>query len=147
MSPSRTFAPLAAATLLRLTLGTMWLAHALLKVVVFTLPGTAQFFEANGLPGELVYPVVVAELAGGAAMVLGIYARQVALLLTPILLTAAWVHLPNGWVFNAEGGGWEYPVFLFVASVIVWLLGDGIFVLRRSARFAPPASVGEGFHP
>ena len=129
----------AAATVLRLSLGTMWISHALLKLVVFTLPGTVQFFESHGLPGALVYPVVAAELAGGVAMVLGIYARQLALLLTPILLGAAWIHLPNGWVFNTPGGGWEYPVFLFVASIVAWLLGDGAFALRRSARFAPAA--------
>jgi len=32
-----------AALLLRLSLGTMFVAHALLKYFVFTLPGTAQF--------------------------------------------------------------------------------------------------------
>ena len=42
-----------AATLLRISLGTMFVAHALLKYFVFTLPGTAQFFESLGLPGFL----------------------------------------------------------------------------------------------
>jgi putative oxidoreductase len=139
MSSSNPLALQAAATVLRLSLGVMWISHALLKLVVFTLPGSVQFFESHGLPGALVYPVVAAEIAGGVAMVLGIYARQVALLLTPILFGAAWVHLPNGWVFNTPGGGWEYPVFLVVASVVLWLLGDGVFVLRRSARFVPQA--------
>ena len=31
-------------TLLRISLGVMWVAHALLKLFVFTLPGTAKFF-------------------------------------------------------------------------------------------------------
>lgn len=139
MSTATTPSVRAAATALRLSLGAMWISHALLKIVVFTLPGTVQFFEAHGLPGGLVNPVVAAELLGGVAMVLGIYARQVALFLAPILLGAAWVHLPNGWVFNAQGGGWEYPMFLFVASLVAWLLGDGAFALRRSPRFAPAA--------
>jgi len=30
-------------TLLRISLGTMWVAHALLKLLVFTLPGTVDF--------------------------------------------------------------------------------------------------------
>lgn len=34
-----------AALLLRLALCTMFVAHGLLKVMVFTLPGTAGFFE------------------------------------------------------------------------------------------------------
>ena len=40
-----------AALLLRLALGTMFVAHGLLKVMVFTLPGTVGFFEQVGFPG------------------------------------------------------------------------------------------------
>jgi len=125
------------ATVLRVALGTMWISHALLKVLVFTLPGTAQFFASNGLPGALAYPVAAAELLGGAAIVLGLYGRQVSLLLVPVLLGAAWVHWPNGWVFTQPNGGWEYPAFLAVASLAHWLMGDGRFALRRSAWLAP----------
>lgn len=124
-------------TLLRAALGVMWIAHALLKVLVFTLPGTAQFFASIGLPGWLAYPIAVAEFAGGVAILLGLYARQVSLLLVPVMAGAAWVHLPNGWLFTAANGGWEYPVFLLVASIALWLQGDGAFALRRSSRFAP----------
>ena len=121
--------------LLRLSLGLMYLAHAGLKLFVFTLPGTAQFFVGHGLPGGLAYAVVAAEAVGGALLLLGVYPRQLALGLTPILLGAAWVHAPNGWVFNAPGGGWEYPVFLAAMSVVLWLSGDGAGALRRSGRF------------
>lgn len=123
------------ATLLRVSLGVMWLAHALLKLVVFTLPGTAAYFESIGFAGWVAYPIFLAELAGGLALILGVYARQVALLLVPVMGVAAWVHLPNGWVHTSSGGGWEYPVFLMVASISVWLIGDGAYVLRRSNRF------------
>jgi putative oxidoreductase len=123
-------------TILRISLGLMWTSHALLKLLVFTLPGTAQFFTSVGIPGALAYPVFAAELAGGIALLLGLYARQVALALVPIMAVAAWVHMPNGWVFSSTGGGWEYPVFLVVASVALWLLGDGAFTLRRSPRLA-----------
>ncbi len=124
-------------TLLRMALGVMWIAHALLKLLVFTLPGTAQFFASVGFPAWLAYPVFAAELAGGIALLLGIYPRQAALLLVPVMAAAAWVHLPNGWVHTSPGGGWEYPVFLVVASVALWLIGDGAWSLRRSTRFVP----------
>lgn len=123
--------------LLRVSLGTMWIAHALLKLLVFTLPGTAQFFASVGYPSFLAYPVFVLELLGGTALVLGIYARQVALALVPIMAAAALVHVPNGWVFTSQGGGWEYPAFLIVTSVALWLIGDDALTLRRSERFAP----------
>ncbi|RQS56349.1 DoxX family protein [Burkholderia sp. Bp8963] len=124
------------ALLLRVALGVMWIAHALLKWLVFTLPGTAQYFDNVGFPGFLAYPVFAAELAGGLALVLGVYARQVALLLVPIMVCAARVHWSNGWVHTSQGGGWEYPAFLVVASVSLWLLGDGALAVRRSPRFA-----------
>lgn len=126
-------------TLLRTSLGIMWIAHALLKLLVFTLPGTAAYFASVGFPGPLAYPVFAAELLGGLALVLGIYARQVSLALIPIMVAAAWVHLPNGWVHTSPGGGWEYPLFLIVASLAVWLLGDGALAIRRSSRMAPDA--------
>jgi putative oxidoreductase len=122
--------------LLRLALGTMWIAHALLKPLVFTFAGTAQFFESVGLPGALVLPVFTMEVAIGGALLVGVYARQAALLSAPILLTVIWVHLPNGWVHIAKGGGWEYPLFLLV-SLVLWLAGDGALAWRRSARFVP----------
>ena len=125
------------ATLLRVSLGAMWIAHALLKLLVFTLPGTAQFFDSVGFPGFLAYPVFAVELLGGLMLVLGLYARQVALALVPVMLAAMSVHLGNGWVFTSPGGGWEYPLFLAVASVAQWLLGDGAWALRRSPRLAP----------
>jgi putative oxidoreductase len=125
---TRQYAPL----LLRLALSAMWLSHALLKILVFTLPGTAAFFESKGIPGVLAYPVVAAEIAGGLAILAGVYARQVALLLVPILAVALWTHVPNGWVFTATGGGWEYPLFLIAVSIVLWLSGDGDYALRRS---------------
>jgi len=125
------------ATLLRVSLGVMWTAHAMLKWLVFTLPGTAQFFASVGFPGLLAYPVFAFELLGGVALVLGIYARQVSLVLTPVMAGAAWVHFSNGWVHTSTGGGWEYPVFLVSASLVLWLTGDGAFALRRSRVMVP----------
>ena len=123
--------------LLRVSLGIMWVAHASLKWFVFTLPGTAKFFESVGVPGFLAYPVFAAELVGGLALVFGVFARQAALALVPIMAVAAWVHLPNGWAHTSPGGGWEYPVFLIVVSVAVWLLDDGAFVVRRTGTLTP----------
>jgi len=122
---------------LRVSLGAMWIAHALLKLFVFTLPGTAQYFESIGFPGLLAYPVFVAELGGGLALLFGIYARQVALALVPVMAVAAAVHVPNGWMHTSPGGGWEYPVFLIAASLALWLLGDGAAALKRSPRWVP----------
>ena len=121
-----------AALLLRGALGTMFVAHGLLKVFVFTLPGTAQFFQSVGYPGWAAYPVVAAEIIGGLLLVAGVYTRAVAAALIPVLIGAALVHAGNGWLFTNAKGGWEYPVFLIVASAVVALLGDGAYALKRT---------------
>lgn len=122
-----------AALLLRVSLGVMFLAHSLiLKVFTFGLAGTSQWFVSVGLPGWLAYAVCFAEIIGGTMLIMGVYTRWAALALLPILLGAAFVHGPNGWVFSAPNGGWEYPIFLALAAVVQSLLGNGAFSLQRA---------------
>jgi putative oxidoreductase len=117
---------------LRLALGTMWISHALLKWFVFTIPGFAQWLETQGLPSFAAWPIFLAELLGGSAIVLGLHGRWISASLVPVLLVAAWTHFPNGWVHTSPGGGWEYPIFLTVASVTHALIGDGVYALASS---------------
>jgi putative oxidoreductase len=126
-----------AALLLRVALGVMFIAHGFyLKIFVFTLPGTAQFFESLGLPAPLAYLTVAAETLGGVLLILGVQARWAALALIPVLLGASWAHSGNGWLFTNQGGGWEYPIFLTVAAGAVALLGDGAYALKPSVGLA-----------
>jgi putative oxidoreductase len=112
----------AGATLLRVALGLMFIAHSVvLKYFTFTLAGTAHYFVSIGLPAFLAYVVFALEAVGGVLLVLGIRTRWVALGLVPVLIGATWAHVGNGWVFDAPNGGWEYPVFLIVISLVVAL--------------------------
>ncbi|MGE0211182.1 MAG: DoxX family protein [Parvibaculaceae bacterium] len=122
-----------AALLLRLTLGVALLAHGLMKILVFTLPGTVGFFQSLGLPGFLAYLVVLVEVVAGLALILGFKTRIAALIAVPVLLGAAWVHAPNGWVFSNPNGGWEFPVFWTAALLVQSLLGDGAYAVSRSS--------------
>ena len=119
-----------AALLLRLALGTMFVAHGLLKVMVFTLPGTVGFFEQVGFPGWLAYIVTFAEIGGGVLLLAGVAVPAVSIALLPVLLGALYVHWGSGWVFSSPNGGWEYPAFLAVAAIAQALLGPGKFALR-----------------
>ena len=128
------------ALLLRVTLGALFLAHAGLKLFVFTPAGTAGFFASLGLPAPLAYLTILAEVAGGAALIAGLWTRWVALAMLPVLLGAiATVHAANGFWFTAPGGGWEYPAFWALALVTQFLLGDGALAVRSSIRSAVPA--------
>ena len=120
-----------AALVLRLALGSMYLAHGLWKIVTLSMPATVGFFASQGFPGWTAYAVVGAELIGGVLLILGVQVRAVALVLIPILLGALKVHLPNGFVFSYPNGGWEYPAFLIVVSAVQALLGEGAYALGR----------------
>src|SRR5258706_2874020 len=136
MNEART--PPSAALLLRLSLGAMFIAHALLKYFVFTPAGTAKFFESLGLPGVLGYATIAAELAGGVLLIAGVGTRVVALALVPVLIGATWVHSGNGWMFASPKAGWEFPAFWTVALFVQALLGDGAFAFRSSGAAPTP---------
>ena len=44
-----------------------------------------------------------------------------------MLLGALVIHAPNGWLFTAPNGGWEYPAFLALAALAQVLIGDGAY--------------------
>ncbi len=119
------------AFILRITFGAILLAHGLLKVLVFTIPGTVGFFASLGLPAILAYATIFAEVAGGIAILLGVMTRLTAILSIPIMLGATWVHSSNGWVFSNEGGGWEFPAVLVVLAITVAIQGPGKLALAR----------------
>ncbi len=120
-----------AATVLRVTMGVLFLAHAWMKIVLFTPAGTVAFFESLGLPGFLAWVVIAAEGLGGIALILGLWSRWVSLALLPILLGAIYPHWDAGFFFSNPGGGWEFPAFWSVALVVQAILGNGAFALGR----------------
>ena len=122
-----------AALVLRVSLGALALAHGLLKILVFTPAGTVGFFASLGMPAVLAYAVIGIEVGGGLALIAGVFTRQVAVMMIPVLLGAAFVHAGNGWLFSGEGGGLEFPAFWAAALAVQALLGDGAFALRLGA--------------
>ena len=129
-----------AALILRIGLGSMFIAHGLLKVMVFTLPGTVAFFEQVGFPGWTAYVVTFAEIGGGTLLLAGVAVRAVSIALLPVLLGATFVHFGSGWVFSNPNGGWEYPAFLSLAAVVQALLGPGRFAVRLPQLTAETAT-------
>ncbi len=85
------FAPYGAFAL-RAGLGIAFIAHAYLKVAVFPVPGFAGFMGQVGYPSFLAWPIILAELIGGLAILTGIHARFITVALLPVLLGAHLVH-------------------------------------------------------
>ncbi len=122
--------------IMRLVIGFSFLAHSLILMLgVLTLPGVYGFLESIGIPGFMTYVVFTTELAVGTALILGIQVRWASLAIIPILLGAVWVRSPNGWAYDAPGGGWEYAAFWAAMMAALALLGDGPFALSRSVPF------------
>ena len=131
---STTIDPSWGLSLLRIHFGIILLAHGWLKISVFTIAGTIGYFESLGLPSIAAYLTVLGEIVGGAALILGIQTRLAATLSVPITLGATFVHLNNGWLFSAEGGGWEFPASLTVIALVIALVGSGS---RFAVKFNP----------
>jgi putative oxidoreductase len=126
-----------AVLLLRVSLGLLFLAHAALKIFVFSVPGTVEFFQSLGLPAVIAYGVMALELLGGIALIIGFYAPYAALpLALEMLGTIVTVHGRNGWLFTNEGGGWEYPALWTVALIALFLLGDGAYAVKPIGKAA-----------
>jgi putative oxidoreductase len=125
-----------AALILRVALGILFIAHGLLKLLVFKPAGAYGYFQSLGLPGGLAYVTMAAELIGGTALVVGVVPRYVALLLIPLILgTIVTMHGKNGWMFSNKDGGWEYPAFWALSLFVQFLLGDGAWTLIPSPNW------------
>lgn len=116
---------------MRLTAGIALIAHSLyLKIFVFTLPGTIQFFESIGLPGPLAWITLMAEIASGFMLIIGYKVRYAAVGAIPFLIGATWAHSGNGWLFSNTGGGWEYPLFWTMTLIAIALMDQSTRQLR-----------------
>lgn len=116
---------------LRLALGSILLAHGIMKLTVFGIDGTIGYFASLGLPAIAAQLTIFGEVAGGLALIVGMFTRLAALLSLPILLGAVWAHAGFGWVFSNAGGGWEFPLLLAVLAGIVATQGAGALALER----------------
>ena len=114
--------------LLRIHFGVILLAHGWLKVSIFTVDGTVNYFASIGLPAVIAYLVIFGELVGGLAILLGIQTRLASLFTVPIVLGAAIMNSGNGWLHSANGGGWEYAASLTIIAVAITLMGSGNFL-------------------
>ncbi|MDO5669622.1 MAG: DoxX family protein [Corynebacterium sp.] len=116
----------AALLLLRIVLGTVFIAHGWDKLVFTGITETTGQFSAWGIPQPKLsaWLVTGSELLGGALLVVGLLTTFVAGLLALLMVAAIWfVHLDSG--FFTTTGGLEYPIVLTAALVMVVVFGSG----------------------
>ena len=121
-----------ALAILRVVIGIVFMAHGYQKFFTMGVSGVTGFLTSLGVPfPALAAPAVSAlELAGGAALILGILARPIAFLLMCEMLTAIYlVHFGNGFFVPR---GIELVMTLAAAALAIAVGGAGSVSLDRA---------------
>ncbi len=111
--------------ILRMTLGAVFMAHAIARLYHYSLPGFGEFLDSKGFPLGfcLAWAITVFELTGGFLFSIRKFVTlfclgEMIILLTGIVL----VHWQNGWfVVGMTLGGIEYSVVLIIVLLAVLL--------------------------
>ena len=116
----------AALLIFRAVLGIIFVAHGVDKMFFAGMDETTGQFSAWGIPQPQLsaYLASIAEMVGGAALVVGLLTTFVAGALALLMACALYfVHLNNG-LFTADGGI-EYPLVLVVSLLMIVVFGSG----------------------
>ena len=140
--------------LLRVSLGAYYVLHGYYGWLVIGVERLAALNVSMGIPLPTIsaWAVVLGHLVGGLLLIIGLYARLGALMNVPIMAgAAAFVHFDQGFFMHgivtnpqtgaAVAGGYEYSLFLRLATTAILLMGGG--PLSIDARMRSRMRMGE----
>ena len=116
--------------LLRVSLGVLILFHGIHKVI-YGISGVKSILVSAGVSEFLAYGVYVGELIAPIFIILGLYARVAAAILTVNMLSAIYLAYGFSFTLTKFGGlSWETPLLYLIMSVLVILLGSGRYAVN-----------------
>jgi putative oxidoreductase len=133
------------ATILRVLLGVVYIAHAYHTYFEVTPEAMAAMLNKDlGLPAAdaLVFYLLAAQLLGGVMLVLGLWTRWAALVNVPVMLVVVLlIQLSEGFFLRAvitetsrgkaHVVGYEYAMVVLVATIAQFFLGGGTWALTK----------------
>lgn len=117
--------------ILRVAVGIIMFAHGLHKFQAWEKLNRI-WREEYGLPPGSVGLAGVLQIAGGLALILGVFTRYVAPILVVVMLVATWVSIwkhREPFRSTPDGKGWDVNFLLIVALLSLTLTGDGMWSL------------------
>lgn len=109
--------------MLRITTALIFIAHAVVRIAVNSIPIFAGFLESQGFVfgTAVVWLLTVYEIVAGILLAFGFFTRWIAtgffvIISTGIIL----IHAAHGWFVGEHGtGGMEYSVLLLVVLFVI----------------------------
>ncbi len=116
---------------LRSAIGVIFIVHGISKFN----PGFAEFLPMIGLPVEMQIPIALAELVPGILLVVGVFSRLSASLLSIIMLGAIF-HVKGAQSLTGDGGV-ELDLILLASSLVIMIAGPGRISLAHIIKKIP----------
>jgi len=130
---ARLYTPLQsyAYTLIRFSLGAIFVPHGYAKLFGPGVAGVAKVVGSWGLPAPMAWGWFIGglELFGGILLAVGLLTRPVALMIAIEMIVAAIKVHSHTWAWNQ--GGAQYPVFLATFAFLIFVGGGGRHSLDR----------------
>ncbi len=123
--------------LVRLALGIVFVMHGWQKISEMGVAGFSGVLSSLGVPFPTLNAAIVLalEFGGGLAMLAGVLARPIGVLLAfNMLVAAATVHARNGFFLPA---GYEFTLVLGLASLAITAAGAGAYSVDALFRRDP----------
>lgn len=118
---------------LRLSVGLIFILHGWGKIN----PGFLNFMGHLGLPPEMQYLIVLAEVGGGIVLIFGIFSRIGAVAISITMLGAIFL-VKSAQSIDGDGGV-EFDLILLAAALVIMVAGPGRVSLAHAIKRIPRA--------